>query len=140
MRKLNETIFYRWIEEVWNNGSEETIDDLFAEEGVADYPYHLEKNPIYGKEEYKGFIRFVRALFSNIQVTIEQIASDDNKVIAFCTFHATRRSVETNGLSVHSPVRASGLCQVIIENEKIIRAWSNIDLFETDEPRIIHHS
>src|SRR4051812_48739961 len=101
MRELNETIFYRWVDEVWVKGIEETIDELLAEEVVADYPSHLDSKLIYGKEEYKRFFRFIRGLFSDIQITIEQIASDDNKVIALCTFNANMRSVETEGISVH---------------------------------------
>lgn len=129
MKEENEGLFCRWVNEVWNEGKETTIDDLFAEDAVADYPYNVENPTIYGKEEYKKFVRFIHELFTDIRVTIEQIVSDKNKVIAHCIFNANRRSAETKGLAVQSEVRVSGLCQVIIENGIIIRAWCNIDLF-----------
>ncbi len=135
MKKLNETIFCRWVEEVWNEGKESVIDELYADEAVADYPNHFEQKSIYGKEEYKKFFRLIRALFSDIRITIEQIASDGEKVIAFCIFNANRRQVETKDVSVKSPITVSGLCQMVIENGTIIRAWCDMDLFEINHPK-----
>ena len=134
MEEENEGLFYRWVKEVWNEGKEATIDELFAEDGVADYPNYLENPTIYGKEEYKNFARFIHGLFTDIRVAVEQIASDKNKVIAYCTFNANRRGIVTKGVSVDSAISVSGLCQMIFENGVIIRAWCNIDLFAVPEP------
>jgi len=135
MSEENEEIFGQWIERVWNQGDERIIDELLDENVVADYPYNIEENPVYGRDGYKRFVRFVRGLFSGIRINIEQIASDENnKVIAFCTFAANRRAVGATSLPTYTSVKTSGLCQMIFENGKIIQVWCNIDLFGTIEP------
>ena len=35
MSEHNKAFIRRWFEEVWNKGREEAIDEMFAEEGVA---------------------------------------------------------------------------------------------------------
>lgn len=135
MKKKNETILCRWVEDVWNKGCEKTIDELFDDDAVADYPYNSDKTPIYGKEDYKNFVRFIRSLFTDIRVTIEQIASDDQKVIALCTFVANHRKIADENPSVNNQIKVSGLSQIIIENDKITRAWCNIDLFGAIESK-----
>ncbi|MBS1794084.1 MAG: nuclear transport factor 2 family protein [Acidobacteria bacterium] len=130
---MNEAIFYRWIEEVWNQGKEETVDELLADQAIVDYPYHIEKKLIHGRDEYKNFLRVIRGLFFNINIKIEQIVADDRKVIAFCSVTADRRRVEKNGGPVNIPAKTSGLCQMIIEDGKIMQAWCNIDIFGKSE-------
>lgn len=133
MSEENEAIFRRWVEEVWVKGKEKTIDELFDDYAAADYTYNLINRPIQGRENYKKFVRFIRGLYTDIHIKIEQIASDENKVIAYCTLQANRRFIGTNNSEQPQLVNVSGLCQVIIENGKIVRTWSNIDLFGTQE-------
>jgi len=135
MREKNEAIFRRWIDEVWNKGSEETVDELFAEHAVANYQYRLGKKPIQGAEEYKNFIRFVRRFFAEILVTVDQVVAEKNKVVAFCEVTAKRRNFTGTDSPIHKPIKASGLCQVIIESDQIVQSWSNIDLYITKEPK-----
>lgn len=133
MREKNEAIFRRWIEEVWNQGKEKTIDELFAENATANYQYRPGKEPIQGNEEYKKFIRFVRKFFVEILVTVEQVVTEKNKVVAFLEVSARRRSFGTEDFPAPYRIKVSGLCQVIIESDQIIHSWSNIDLLGTND-------
>lgn len=131
MSQENEEVYRRWVDEVWIKGEKAIIDELFDENGVADYTYNLTNEPIQGRENYKKFVEYVRGLFTDIQVIIEQVASDEQKVIAYCTFKANRRAISEDEAAKPEPVEVSGLCQIIIENGKIISTWSNIDLLGT---------
>jgi hypothetical protein len=135
MREKNEAIFRRWIDEVWNKGIEKTVDELFAENAVANYQYRLGRKPIQGNEEYKKFIRFIRKFFAEILVRVEQVVTEKNKVVAFLEVTAKRRHFKGAELPVPSTIKASGLCQVIIESDQIIQSWSNIDLLGSNEPK-----
>lgn len=133
MREENEAIFCRWIDEVWNKGIEKTVDELFAENAVANYQHRSEKKPIHGNEEYKKFIRFVHNVFADLRVSVEQIASDKNKVTALCIVTARCRNSEPNSSPVQKTVKLSGLCQIIFESGKIMQVWSNIDFWGAHE-------
>ena len=128
IREGNEALFRRWIDDIWNKGSEQTIDELVSENVVVNYQFHIDKKPIIGREGYKEFVRFFRGIFAEIRVTIEDVVADENKVVALCNLKLTRRE-ENDSPPPSEPLTRSGLCQVIIENDKIIQIWSNIDLF-----------
>lgn len=128
MSEANEALFRRWVDEVWNKGRERTIDELLVENVVVNYQFHSEENPIEGRENYKKFVRFFRGFFTDILVNIEQIAADENKVVAYCSFRVKPQKSDERQ-SASEPVKSSGLCQVIIEHSKIVQIWSNIDLF-----------
>lgn len=130
MREENESIFRRWVEEVWNKGSEKAIEELFNENGVAAYRYfNVVDKPVHGKTRFKDLVRRIREAFDDIRVTIEQITSERNKVVAVCTFAAKRRLVGSNGSLILTPIEVTGLCQMIIENGKIVEVWNNLDVF-----------
>jgi hypothetical protein len=35
-------------------------------------------------------------------------------------------------VTVHDPVKVTGLCQVIFENNKIVHIWNNLNIFGED--------
>lgn len=135
MGEENEAIYHRWIEEVWNKGNDDAIEELFDENGVAEYQYLGKDNPIRGIDGYKKFVRWKRRLFTDIHITIEQIATNGNKVIAVCVLTANYRSDDLKDLEKPKTIQVSGLCQATFENGKIIRIWNNINLFEDDDSK-----
>ena len=50
MSEHNKAFIRRWFEEVWNNGREEAIDEMFAEEGVANGLVDDAGQPLRGPE------------------------------------------------------------------------------------------
>jgi len=129
----NEAFFRRWVDEVWIKGNEEIIDQYLSESAVADFAYNLTDEPILGREKFKKFVRFIRRVYSDIQVNVEQIATDGNKIIAYITFEANQIFISEEILSVPKPVKVSGLSQIIIQDGKITNLWNNLDLFGTQE-------
>lgn len=134
MSQDNEAIFRQWTEQVWCRGNEVLIEELLDPGAVAHFPHIVRDKPIVGVDEYKQFVRYVRRMFRDIGVVVEQIASDDDKVVSYCTFSGFPVDAEEPGLK-----RVSGLCQMIIRDGRIVQTWSNVDLFgdvtdpETDD-------
>jgi SnoaL-like polyketide cyclase len=60
-----EAIVRRWFEEVWNQGREETIDELFASEAIRPGLGESEA-PIQGPKQFKPFFRNMRATFPDL--------------------------------------------------------------------------
>jgi SnoaL-like polyketide cyclase len=133
MCKENESVFRRWIEEVWNHGTVSTIEELFDADGIAEYQYFVGNKPLRGRNRYKGFVRLIRKHFTDLDITIEQIAVDEKRVLAVCQVTAKRRNFDIDGLTTYKSISVSGLCQMIFKNGRIIRLWNNINLMENND-------
>jgi len=81
MSEANKQLVQRWFEEVWNKQSEEAIDEMFAPDGKAfGFP---EPNPVLvGPESFKTFHRTFLGAFPDIHITINDILSEDDRVVA----------------------------------------------------------
>ena len=126
MREENESLFRQWVQAVWNEGKFDFIDEYFDHEGVAVYQFSKGIEPIQGRRRFKSFVRLIRSNFAHINVTIDQLAADENKIVAVCTFEGTCPA--RPDASDARTFKASGLCQLMLENGKIVHLWNNIDL------------
>lgn len=131
--KENEVILRRWVDEVWAFGNEDTIYELLDEKVIANPLFRQTREPIYGRENFIKFIRYIRSQFTNIEIAIEQIAADEQKAIAFLNIQGDRRFSSEDGQVSERRVKKSGLLQLMIENGKIIQTWNNLDIFNESE-------
>ncbi|MEZ5429441.1 MAG: ester cyclase [Pyrinomonadaceae bacterium] len=131
MMEDNESSYRRWVEEVWNGGREESIEELFDENGVASYPYFLKgTEPIRGRENFKKFYRQARETFADIKVRIEEMVSQGNQITVLCEVSAKRKDIGSDGLPRFEPVNMRSLCKIIYRNGKITELWNNISISE----------
>src|SRR2546423_11476950 len=91
MWEHNKAFIRRWFEEVWNKGREGAIDEMFAEEGVANGLEDESGNPLRGPEGFKPFFRKFREAVPEIEVTVEDTISGGDKVAARCTVRGRPR-------------------------------------------------
>jgi predicted ester cyclase len=125
----NELIYQRWIKEVWNDGNEEAIEELFDEDGVAIYPYFVKGDePIRGRDDFKKFYKLARKEFSDIKIEISDMTSDGDVITALCAASAKRYDLIDEDTSVITPIEVSGLCRIKFDNGKIVEIWNNIDI------------
>lgn len=124
----NEAIARRWIEEVWNQGKEETIDELFSETGTAICPFNSRDKPLIGIKELKDFFWRIGREFSDFKITVEEVATDSEKVVALCNLSAKRRDTEADGTIIWTTINVTGIYQVKIRDGKVYDAWNNFDL------------
>jgi hypothetical protein len=66
MIETNKTVVRRWFKEVWNEGREATIDELFAESGVT-YCLGDTETEVLGPAQLKPFVRNLRNSFPDIK-------------------------------------------------------------------------
>ena len=118
----NETTYRRWIEEVWNKGKEEAIEELFDNDGVAFYPNLVKGGePIRGRDKFKKFLKLLRKNYSDIKIKISDMVTDGNKIISLCEIKA----VPVNEDSAAEPLETTGLSQIMFKNGKIVEIWNN---------------
>ena len=123
----NASVVRRWFEEVWNRGREETIDELFDEEGVAHGLADEAGSPLRGAAGFKPFFRRFREAFPEMEVVVEDTVAEGDKVAARCTVRGRHRGDSLGFKATDSPVEFDGICIVRIRNGKIVEAWNNFD-------------
>ena len=126
MRTDPKSLVYRWFDEVWNQGREDTIDELFDEDGVA-LGLGVGDTPVYGPAGFKVFWRNIRAALPDVQIRIEDTVVEGDKVVVRVILEATHRG---EGLGV-SPtgrrVKIAGIIVVQFADGRIIRGWNSWD-------------
>ena len=127
----NELIYSRWVDELWNKGEIDSIDELFADDGIAYYPYFLAgREPIRGAVNFKRFVKAARESFANIRAEVIEIACEPDHLIALTEISGNPvrdGEVSTERMSV------KGLSRVVFEGDKIVEIWNNLDIADTGE-------
>src|SRR5262245_64918067 len=108
MRTDPKSLVYRWFDEVWNQGREDTIDELFGEDGVA-LGLGVGDAPVYGPAGFKVFWRNMRAALPDVQISIEDTVVEGDKVVVRVALEGTNRG---EGLGVSLNGRTIGRANV----------------------------
>jgi len=119
----------RWFEEVWNQGREETIDELLS----ADCVIHDGESDARGPEGFKPFFERMRKSFSQINVTCHESITEGDRT---CLRWSATMLHTGNGLGVPAtgkPVRISGMSMMRFANGRFAEAWQNWDALEMME-------
>ena len=126
MTETNKALVRRWFKEVWNEGREATIDELFAEGGVA-YGLGDREAEVRGPAQLKPFIRNLRNSFPDIQITIHDIMAEEDKVMVRVLLEGTHSG---SGLGVPPSgrrVRVAGIVVIRISKGQFVEGWNSWD-------------
>lgn len=126
MSEANKTLVRRWFEEVWNQGREETIDELFAANGVG-YGLGDTDAPVRGPAAFKSFVRNLRGALPDIRMTLEDVIAADDKVTVRLSIEGTHKGGQLGIAPSGKRVRIAGLVVVHIANGQIIEGWNSWD-------------
>jgi predicted ester cyclase len=116
MPNKNSTLTYRWMQEVWNNGREDAIDEMM-DANVVTHGLDEIKEP--GIEGFKQFFRNFKSQFPEIHVEVDDVVSQGDYETSRCLVNATN----ANG----QKVQFTGMTCVCIQNGKITEGWNNFD-------------
>jgi steroid delta-isomerase-like uncharacterized protein len=120
-------VLHRWFEEVWNQGREEAIDELFAADGIAHGLLDESGEELRGPGGFKPFFRKFKEAFPDMQVIIEDCICEDDQAAARCTIRAQHTGKGFGVAATNNAVEFSGICIVRVEGGKIREAWNNFD-------------
>jgi len=126
MSAENKAIVRRFFEEVVNKGNMAVADELIAQ----DYLEHgSPAGQPAGIEGFKQFIALVATAFPDLQVTIEDMISEENKVVVRLTVHGTHTG-KLMGAIPPTGKRAmwTGIDIIRVVGGKIAERWSQRDL------------
>jgi steroid delta-isomerase-like uncharacterized protein len=123
----NKTLVRRWFDEVWNKGRAEAIDEMFAADGIAHGLSEDVEHPLTGPVGYKPFYEAFRGAFPDIEVVIEDIIAEGDKVAARCNVRGKHSGDQLGIAASQAPVDFTGITIVRISEGKIVEAWNNFD-------------
>ncbi|HYN84473.1 MAG TPA: ester cyclase [Pyrinomonadaceae bacterium] len=127
MSEENKALMRRWFEEVWNKGRAEAIDEMFAEEGTAHGLADETGAPLRGPANFKVFHGRFREAFPDVEVTVDDIISEGDKLAARCSVRATHRSDTLGFAATGRPVEFTGMTFARVADGQIVEAWNNFD-------------
>jgi predicted ester cyclase len=123
------TILRRWIDEVWNRGRDDVIDELFAEHWVG----HDLQQPgctgqTTGREQFKSAHRAFRSAFSNVEVKVDETMVAGDRIAVRCVAHGVHTG---NGIGVSptgKPVHITGTILARVQDGRVVESWDNWDV------------
>lgn len=121
---------HRWFEEVWNNRNADAIDEMFAENGVANGLKDADGNTIIGPAGYKPFHAAFLQAFPDIKITVEDTVTEGDKIAARCRATGTHCGEGIGVTPCNTQVDFTFMSIVEIKDGKITQAWNNIDFME----------
>jgi steroid delta-isomerase-like uncharacterized protein len=126
MTETNKALVRRWFKEVWNEGREATIDELFAESGVA-YGLGDGETEVRGPAQLKPFVRNLCGTLPDLQISIQDIMAEEDKVIVRVLLEGTHLGL---GLGVQPSgrrVRVEGIIVFRVSKGQFVEGWNSWD-------------
>jgi predicted ester cyclase len=113
----------RWFQEVWNEGKESTIDEMFGADSAmwgVNRPGICSRGP----EDFKSFYHAMRKTFSDMHIDLEDIAQQDD--IAYTRFTVTaKHSGEGFGMAPSGKtIKLVGMCALRAKDGAIVEGWN----------------
>jgi steroid delta-isomerase-like uncharacterized protein len=130
MSEENKALLRRWFDEVWNKGNAEAVDEMFAADGIAYGLSDDESNPIKGPTGFKPFHATFRGAFPDIEVIVEDMIAEGDKVVARCSVRGKHTGDHLGIAASNSPVLFTGIAIVRVRDGKFVEAWNNFDFLK----------
>jgi steroid delta-isomerase-like uncharacterized protein len=131
MSQENKAVLRRWFEEVWNKGRAETIDELFAADGTAHGLADETGESLRGPSNFRVFHGKFREAFPDIEVTVEDVIAEGDKVAARCSVRGRHQSDSLGFAATGRPVEFTGMTFARVRGGQIVEAWNNFDFMTT---------
>jgi steroid delta-isomerase-like uncharacterized protein len=90
-----DTVMRAWFDEVWNQGREDTINRIFAADGLT---HGLPGGPMRGPDGFRPLFQMFRGAFPDIHIAVERTITQGEFVAAHCRVTGTHQG-ETLGIA-----------------------------------------
>lgn len=121
----NKATFRRFVEEVFNKGNVDMVDELVA----PDFVENEELPPGFppGREGVKQLTRMMRSAFPDYKATIEDMVAEGDKVTVRMTWSGTHKS-EFMGIPATGKRVTFGVFDIVrFSNDKFAEHWGLMD-------------
>lgn len=121
----NKIIMYRLLDEVWNQGKLEVVDEIMSADHTSPSAPFLPPGP----EGTKIIVNMFRKAMPDYHLKVDLIMADENKVVARFTQHGTHSGEPLMGMAP-SGRRAewTEIAVLEIKDGKIVKSWYETDM------------
>jgi steroid delta-isomerase-like uncharacterized protein len=131
MSDENKKIARKLMEDGWNKGREEVVDEVMS----SKCRFH---DPVFpsltsGLENYKGHIRNCRSGFPDLKFTIEDVIAERNEVVLHWKAHGTHRGDFLGMPATNKSANVQGTSICRFERGKIAEVWVDWNLLSLME-------
>ena len=124
MSEANVAVAQRFIDEVWQQGKLDVIDEIFAD----DYADHSFGPQPADREQLKGFVAMFRAAFPDLKYDVQQVMAEGDRVATRDTVHATHTGEFMGIPATNKQVAVSAMHFMRFANGKIAEHWGITDV------------
>jgi steroid delta-isomerase-like uncharacterized protein len=125
--EANRALAQRWMEEVWNQGKDSTIEELFHPEGRA----HGFPDPdavLVGPAGFKVIHSQFLGAFSDIHMHVDEMIADDDRVALRWTCTMTHTGDALGFKATGRKTKVAGSSFMHISDGKLMDGWNYMDL------------
>ena len=119
----NKTSFRRYIEEAWNQGNLEVVDEIFDR-----YVAHQPDGPTLerGPEDVKRFVGEFRSAFPDFHISIEEQIAEGDKVVVRATIRGTHQREFRGMAPTGEEIEEKGFSVFRFSPEgKVVESWDS---------------
>jgi steroid delta-isomerase-like uncharacterized protein len=127
MSEQNKALAKRWFEEVWNQGKESTIDELFNSQGKV-YGFPEPESVLIGPEGFKTIHRAFRNAFGNLHIVLDELIAEGDRVAIRWTCNGTHSGDGLGFPATGKKVVIPGSSFIICRNGQITEGRNFMDL------------
>ena len=133
MSQDNKALIERWFEEVWNNGNEQAIGEMLADDAVVHGLIDGSGAPVTSPAAFRDFHRQFRGAFPDMTIIVEDTVSEGDKVAARCRVQGKHTGHALGFAPTHSDVEFTGMSIVRVRDGKIVEGWNNFDFLKMNQ-------
>lgn len=119
-----------WFEEVWNNRNADAIDEMFAEDGIANGLNDENGNPYRGPSGFKIIHQQFLSAYPDLKITVEDTVVEGDKIAARCRVTGTHAGEGLGVEPTNKPVEFTGMTIVHVKDGKITEAWNEFNFMD----------
>ena len=119
MPNLQQTLVYKWLDEVWNKGNIDIAESLMHDDAIRHGLDAIDAEEP-GPNGFRTFYANFKKKFTNINIQMEDAIKEDGIEAVRCTVQALHIPTNRN-------VNFTGICWVKCEDGKIKEGWNSFD-------------
>jgi len=124
LAKENETIVRRLIDEAWNQGKIEVVDELLS----PNYFLHVDAPGPYDREGYKQAVSMYRNALTDFRFVTDDMIAEGDKVVIRVTMTGTQEGELMGFPPTGKKLTVTAISIRRLENEKIVEEWVELNM------------
>jgi len=122
----NKALARRYLEEIWDKGNVDLINELFTTDFVRHGPPAVE-GEVRGPEDFKGLVSTYHAGLPDFRVTIDDMIAEGDRVVTRWTVRGTHQGELMGSAPTGNQVTFTGYLFDRIAGSKIEEEWVDYD-------------